>query len=196
MTGKEIHSGFATKLLLELVLSNDTQQKHLTILLFNMTPERFKDGYDASSISVSDLLKRKSVNSTKLFQRLFELGMRATELDITIAVQVMPEHYTNVLNLLLDECLKTRKTTFTSACQEAIKLKKFPFVICLINRGGIPDSNDLMKACGWPKKSVDPVIAQYLKRNTRLMEVDEYGERIDFVNPFGIDRKSSCRERV
>ena len=172
VTGKEVHSGFTTTLLNELVARHDTSQKHLSALLFTMTPEKFKSGYNAASIQAGDLIQRKSVTSVKLFQRLIDLGMRVTEMDVTVAVRVLPEHCIAVLKIFLPECLKRRDTQFSYACDEAIKAKKFQFIVCLINHGGIPDSNDLMDVTGWPNKTVDPLINLYLMGNIHLRDED------------------------
>ena len=173
VTSKEVHSGFTTTLLKELVTRQDTTQKHLSALLFTMTPEKVKGGYNAASIQASDLIQRKSVTSVKLFQKLIDLSMRITEMDVTVAVRVLPEHCIAVLKTFLPECLKGSKTQFSSACKEAIKAKKLQFIACLIVHGGIPDANDLMNITGWPQKKVDPLIDEYLMGVICLREVEE-----------------------
>ena len=185
LTEEEVASGLATKLLLELVQREDSQQKHLTTLLCTLVPETTKTGIDASSLQVTDLLQRKSITNTKLLQRLFKFGLRVTEMDVASAVQILQERQKNVLQLLLTECLKTRKSTFTSACQEAIKAKKFQFIVCLIDKGGLPDFDDLKDATGWPQRNVDPAIAHYLMENTRLGEREGAEEsESSFQNPY------------
>lgn len=185
LTDEEIASGLATRLLLELVQRDDSQQKHFTTLLYTLVPETKKDGIDASSLQVTDLLRQKSISSAKLVQRLLRLGMKVTETDVSSAVQILQECHSNVLQLMLKECAKTRKSFFTSACQEAIKAKKFQFIVCLIENGGLPDYEDLKDATGWPQKNVDPVIEQYLLENTQLGEKED-ADRSDFQNLFGV----------
>ena len=167
LTDEELASGLATKILVELVQREDSQQKHFSALFFTLLPESCESGVDVSSLRVTDLLREKSITSAKLIQRLISLGMKVNESDVTSAVLVLMERHRKVLQLLAEECARTRKSTFTSACQEAIKAKKLEFVCCLIENGGAPDVEDLKDLTGWPRAKVDPVIDDYLRENTR-----------------------------
>lgn len=167
LTDEEIASGLATKILVELVQKEDSQQKHFTTLLCTLVPERIKSGVDASSVRVSDLLMEKSVTSAKLIKRLLRFGMKVNETDVSCAVQILPDHHKRTLELLAKESIKNRKSTFTAACQEAIKAKKLQLIKCLIDNGGMPDIEDLKKVTEWPKKTVDPVIDRYIMENSR-----------------------------
>ena len=168
LTDEEITSGLATKILVELVQRDDSQQKHFTTLLFTLVPSSKKGGINASSLQVTHLLEQKSVTSIKLIERLFKFGMKVNEIDVCSAVKILQEHRVDVLQLLVKECAKTRKTTFTSACQEAIKAKKLKFVVCLIESGGKPDVGDLKEVTGWPQAAkVDPVIDAYLSKHVK-----------------------------
>ena len=155
-----------------MVQRDDSQQKHFITLLTFLVPETREGGIDASSLQVTDMLTRKSITSTKLIQRLCTLGMKVTETDVSSAVQTLRESRTDLLRLLLKECIATRKSTFTSACQEAIKAKKVKFIVCLIDNGGRPDVKDLKDVTGWPLKKVDPAIERYLKQNTQKKSVE------------------------
>ena len=170
LTNEEIASGLATKILVELVQREDSQQKHFTILLFTLVPEKTMSGVDASSLRVTNLLKEKSITSAKLIERLLKFGMKVNEMDVSSAVQILPDHHKRTLKVLAKECIKTRKSTFTAACQEAIKAKKFQLIACLIENGGMPDVDDLKDVTKWPNKKVDPVIDGYLMENSRSMK--------------------------
>jgi tetratricopeptide (TPR) repeat protein len=169
LTDDEVASGLATRILVELVQRKDSQQKHFSALFFTLLPpERFETGIDLSSLRVTYLLQEKSITSSKLIQRLITLGMRVNESDVASAVQILREqNHKKVLQLLAKECARTRKSTFTSACQEAIKAKKLEFVSCLIENGGAPDVEDLKDLTGWPRANVHPVIDGYMQENAR-----------------------------
>lgn len=96
-----------------------------------------------------------------------------SETDVSSAVQILQECHSGTLRLLLKECLKKRKSTFTSACQVAIKTKKFQFIVCLIDNGGLPDFEDLKDATGWPGKNVDPAIDRYLMENIQSRKQED-----------------------
>ena len=153
-----------------MVQRDDSEQRHFTTLFNFLISETRKGGIDASSLQVTDLLTRKSITSTMLIQRLCKLGMKVTETDVSSAVQTLRESRTDLLKLLLKECSVTRRTKFTSACKEAVKAKKFKFVVCLIDSGGQPDVEDLKDVTGWPYKKVDPAIERYFKENTKKMD--------------------------
>lgn len=157
----------ATKILVELVQRDDSQQKHFTTLLCNLIPDKIKTGVDASSLRVTDLLKEKLITRVQLFKRLFAFGMKVNEADVSSAVQILHERHKGTLEVLAEECIKKRKSTFTAACQEAIKAKKFQFIACLIENGGLPDVEDLKDLTQWPREKVDPVIERYLMENSR-----------------------------
>lgn len=91
---------------------------------------------------------------------------KVNEGDVSCAVQVLKEHHKKVLQLLAKECARTRKSTLTAACQEAIKAKKLAFIACLIENGGAPDVEDLKELTGWPHTKVDQAIDTYLHDNT------------------------------
>ena len=166
---------------MELVQRDDSQQKHFTTLLFTVVPNSKKMCIDASSLHVSKLLKEKSITSVKLIQRLFTLGMKVNETDVSSVVGFLAEHRADVLHLLVKECTKIRKSTFTSACQEAIKAKKIPFIVCLIENGGKPDVEDLKQLTGWPRnEKVNPVIDTYLLERKKKKKSPEKQE---FVPP-------------
>ena len=167
LTEEEMASGLATKILVELVTREDSEQKHFSALFFSLLPERFETSIDVSSLQAADLLRKKSITSAKLIQRLISLGMKVNEADVSSAVQVLKENHKKALQLLLKECARTRKSTFTSACQEAIRAKKLQFVSCLIENGGAPDVEDLKDLTGWPQAKVDPVIDAYLQDNVQ-----------------------------
>jgi hypothetical protein len=183
LTDQEIASGLATKILAELAQREDSQQKHFSTLLFTLVPETVSSGVDVSSLSVVELLKTKSVTSAKLIQRLVALGMKVSESDVSSAVQVLKEHQKKVLRLLVKECARTRKSTFTSACKEAVKAKKLQFVACLIENGGTPDVEDLKDLTGWPRSKVDPVIDVYLRDNTRTRKKEREDLPSELPNP-------------
>lgn len=156
-----------------MVQRDDSEQKHFSTLVLTLVPEKRKDCIDASSLQVTDLLKQKSITSARLIKRLLELGMKVSETDVSSAVQILQECHSGILRLLLKECLKKRKSTFTSACQEAIKAKKFQFIVCLIDNGGLPDLEDLKDATGWPEKNVDPTIDRYLMENIQSRKKED-----------------------
>ena len=173
LTEEEIASGLATRILMELVQRGDSEQKHFNTLLSKLVPDKSKSGVDASSLSVTNLLKEKSITSIKLIQRLLKFGMKVTETDVASAVQILHQQHTGVFQELLKECIKTRRSTFSSACQEAIKARKLNFIVCLIKCGGMPDVEDLKDVTGWPRKTVDPVIEHYLMENTQSSKKKE-----------------------
>lgn len=198
LTEEEIASGLATKILLELVQREDSEQKHFSTLVFTLVPAKPKDSIDASSLQVTDLLKRKSITSTKLIERLLKLGMKVSETDVSSAVQILQECHSGILRLLLKGCIKKRRSTFTSACQEAIKTKKFQFVVCLIDNGGLPDFEDLKDATGWPEKNVDPAIDHYLMENMKSRKKED-AVKSDFqekypphLEPFVVSAPHTC----
>ena len=166
---------------MELVQRDDSQQKHFATLLFTLVPNSKKMCIDASSLKVSKLLKEKSITSLKLIERLFTLGMKVNESDVSSAVGFLPEHRADVLHLLIKECTKIRKCTFATACQEAIKAEKIPFIVCLIKNGGKPDVENLKRLTGWPKhRKIDQVIDAYLlEQNTKK----KTPEKPEFVPP-------------
>ena len=118
------------------------------------------------------------MTSAKLIRRLISLGMKVNEMDVSLAVKVLKDHHKKTLQLLAKECARTRKSNFTSACQEAIKAKKLQFVACLIENGGAPDVEDLKDVTGWPQAKVEPAIDEYLQEHCRSKKKKKKGVEV------------------
>ena len=178
LTPEEVASGLPTEILKELVQREDTEQTHFSLLLFTLLSEDSgSESIDVSSVQLTELMKKKSVTSARLIQRLVSLGMKVNETDVSSAVEILGEqHQKKVIDLLAKESVKTRSSTFTSACKEAIKAKKLKFVACLIENGGEPDVEDLKEVTGWPRGKVNPVIDGYLRDQTKKKKERELME--------------------
>ena len=139
--------GVVTNLLEKIVHGSECQQKHFSILLFTFISEKC---IDFTSINVTHLLSAESITDVKLIKTLIKLGMKVSEKDITSAVKIFQEaNHKEILQLLVNECIKTQKCTFTCACCEAIKAGKLQFLLCLIDNGGKPKVEDLQATAEW-----------------------------------------------
>lgn len=181
LTEKEISLGLVTNLLEELVQRSESQQKHFCTLLFTFVSEQSMKHIDISSINVTHLLSAKSITNIKLIERLLKLGMKVSEEDITSAVKILQEaHYKDILQLLVKECTKTQKCTFTCACCEAIKAGKLQFLLCLIDNGGNPKVQDLQVTTEWSTaKKIDLYFKMVIGKEDHYYVTESHQPSVD-----------------
>lgn len=149
-----------TQLLLKLVERPDVTQKHFQCLLLDLTRKSPVSSFDASGISLSQVLK-KGVKDDRLLKALFDMKMKANEKDIQMAIRVLPDTRVTTLKLIL--CNATVDcTSVNTLCRETMDGKKQKFTALLIEKGATPPCDELIRLYGWPEAELEPAIANYL----------------------------------
>ena len=122
-------SGFTSILIKE-------ASKHLTLspeimeyLLLEMEVDSSNPHFDASSLSVTQLLK-KDINNVKIYEKLLYYSMPVTAEDVYTAVHQLPNNKLglNLVKLLISNCTCEDKSVFKKAYELATKLNKTLFV--------------------------------------------------------------------
>ena len=105
----------------------------------------------------------RKIRASKIYKRLFELGMRATEEDIVAAVIHLPDSCSPCLDIIMSKIINFQQNfsqgSLNLGCQEALKLSKNEMVVVLIQHGARPDIEDLEKSDSLCKH---PIVLRYL----------------------------------
>jgi len=121
-----VQSGFCTNLLQELVSHHDTQQSHISFVVLEMSYSR---PFDVSSIQLTKLLK-KPVRHLPLLKRMFELGMTVKDEDVMVAVEILPDDRTDILQLILSN-FKPEPAFYKAVHKAAHRKGKRQLLTCL-----------------------------------------------------------------
>ena len=124
-----LQSGFFTTLLRDVVSHHATQQSHINFVVLEMRVVSYSQPFDASSIQLATLLK-KPVRHLPLLKKMFELGMTVKEDDVRVAVQILPDDRTDILQLILTNC-KLESAFFEAVQKAAHRKSKRKLLACL-----------------------------------------------------------------
>ena len=124
-----VQSGFCTNLLQELVSHHDTKQSHINFVVLEMRIVSYSQPFDASSIQLMVLLK-KNVRDVPLLKRMLELGMTLKGEDVIVAVEILPDDRTEILQLILSN-FKFEPAFFKAVQKTALDNNKRQFLSCL-----------------------------------------------------------------
>ena len=149
---------FSTKLMRQLFTKHTITEEQLKFLLYKLPNSSITKPYDAAPITVLVVLEVST--NDKILQRMFELGMRMGDGDLTEAVEIVSLAKADTFELLIERCsASARIARINKACNRAMEVGKVGFVELLIEYGATPPADELLDVVGFTS---NPVIQQYL----------------------------------
>ncbi len=136
MTDFEVHSGYCTQLLEELLSKPEATPSHIQCLVLGITRQPF----NTSNIELSTLL-RKSAKDPVLLEKMLVMGTRVTDANLPDAVAFLSDGDEAILDILLTQGVHSQidQHVLDATCRAARTAKKPRLASCLREHGAIPD---------------------------------------------------------
>ena len=141
----------------------------LDFVLLKLSDKKIEAPYDASCISLNQLIIQNITRKLPIIEELVKNGMLIRPDDITTAVEHLQNSDAKIFDFIVSQYIREESflKCINLACSFAIKNNKVDFIIILLNYGSTPSPDELSQV-----SDIDghPSVRRYLKNKHSPIE--------------------------